>query len=660
MGSKTYYTQVRLDPLGRESADEMLTALLGAGMDLLPLKRLVIDRTEGNPFFMEEVREALFDQGVLTRNGAVKLAKPISEARLPTTVQGVLASRIDRLAREEKELLQTLAAIGKEFPLGLVRAVVAGSALRRGDADSDARVTVNALTAGEDLERMLDHLQLAEFIYERPAVSDVEYTFKHALTREVAYGSMLSDRRAELHRGIAAAIESLYGERLEEHYGELAHQYSRAGESAKAVHYLYLAGERALARSAYGEAYEQLTAALDLLKILPQGVARDREELRMHLALGSASHVVNGDASHETEAAFSRAYELCRRGGESPDLVRASVGLIYVHLFRGAVHKACEASQELLEVAGRIEDPVTLATAHYILGMVHVHQAELSQARERLEEALALFEGLAELSSFLESRRWRLGALVSLSRTLWLLGFPDQALKPTQEAEVCGQRSVDPQEKGISLALTQEVHVWCGNFDVVREHAQTVMDAPWATELNPGLRYRSDILRGWLIARPGQPRGIEVIRDAMAKRAAIRSVLYGAMYGSLLADACASLGRIDEALTVLDEAIPFAETEQHYYEAELQRLRGELLQMQTDADLEGPERYFRKAIDIARRQSAKSWELRATTSLARLLRGTERRAEARSMLADIYNWFTEGFDTCDLKEAKALLEELAA
>jgi len=182
---------------------------------------------------------------------------------------------------------------------------------------------------------------------------------------------------------------------------------------------------------------------------------------------------------------------------------------------------------------------------------------------------------------------------------------------------------------------------------VVREHAQTVMDAPWATELNLGLRYRSDILRGWLIARQGQPRGIEVIRDAMAKRAAIRSVLYGAMYGSLLADACASLGRIDEALTVLDEAIPFAETEQHYYEAELQRLRGELLQMQTDADLEGPERYFRKAIDIARRQSAKSWELRATTSLARLLRGTERRAEARSMLADIYNWFTEGFDTCD-------------
>ena len=196
---------------------------------------------------MEEIKEALFDQGVLARNGAVKLAKPMSEVRLPPTVQGVLASRIDRLGREQKELLQTAAVIGKEFPLSLIRKVA-------GRPD-------------DELERMLRELQLAEFIYEQPTVSDVEYTFKHALTQEVAQGSVLSKRRMDLHRSIAAAIESLYDDRLEDHYGELARHYSRSGESAKAVEYLSLAGEQALARSAYAEAFAQLTTGLELLGV---------------------------------------------------------------------------------------------------------------------------------------------------------------------------------------------------------------------------------------------------------------------------------------------------------------------------------------------------------------------------------------------------------
>jgi tetratricopeptide (TPR) repeat protein len=656
-GSKTYYTQLRLDPLGKESAEEMLTALLGDGRDLLPLKRLVIDRTEGNPFFMEEVREALFDQGVLTRNGAVKLAKPLSEVRLPPKVQDVLASRIDRLPRQEKELLQTLAVIGREFPLGLVREVASGSALGRGDAGSDARVTGNALTAGEEnLERMLDHLQLAEFIYERPALSDVEYTFKHALTREVAYGSMLSDRRAELHRRIATAIESLYGERLNEHYGELAHHYSRAGERGKAVHYLYLAGEQALARSAYAEAFAYLTSGLELLMTLPEGRTRDAHELRMQLALGSASFLLISWTSNETEAAYSRAYELCRAGGESPDLARALEGLTRVHLFRGLVRKAREASLEILEVARRLQDPDSLATAHYTLGEALLFHGELTQARWELEQVFALFESLPERSSV---ERRRVSARADLGRTLWLLGFSDQALRRTHEAEVAGQRSTDLLAKGSSLLLTQEVHVWCGNFDMVRKHAQAFLDAPYARGVTPGFFTRAEILLGWLIARGGQPQGIALIRNAMVKRESIRAGMYRAFFGSLLAEGCASVGRIDEAMTVLDETLPFAEAEEHWYEAELHRLRGELLQMLTDADLEGAERCFRKAIDIARRQSAKSWELRATTSLARLLRDTNRRVEGRAMLSEIYDWFTEGFDTADLKDAKALLEELS-
>jgi tetratricopeptide (TPR) repeat protein len=575
----------------------------------------------------------------------VKLAKPLGEIGLPTTVQGVLASRIDRLGREEKDLLQTLAVIGREFPFALVRQVVG--------EDS----TLAPETAGEgNLERILAHLQLAEFIYEQPSVSDLEYTFKHALTQEVAYRSVLGDRRAQLHRRIAAAIESHYGERLEEHFAELANHYSRAGDNPKAVHYFHLAAERASARSAYAEALAHLTIGLELLKNMPEGVVRDQKELRMQWDLGSASVIVNGVTANETEAALSRAYELCCRGSESPDLVLTLAGLTWLRLFTGAVHKAHEAGQELLKVAERVRDPASVAIANVTLSFVLVFLAELEQARERLEQALALYESLPELTG-LQSRQW-VFALVYLGRTLWLLGFPDQALKRTREAEGAGQRSTDPQAKAMGLNLSLNVHLWCGNLDVVREHLQPLSDAPWAKGVNPELLAWRDLLSGWLIAREGQSQGIALIRDAIAKQASIHNGLFRSDRGSLLAEACASLGRIGEAMAVLEETLPCAESEEHYYEAELHRLRGELLLMRTDVDREAAEQCFGKAIDIARRQSAKSWELRATTSLARLLRDTNRRDEARAMLAEIYNWFTEGFDTADLKDAKTLLDEL--
>ncbi|MBV8358000.1 MAG: hypothetical protein JO189_08695, partial [Deltaproteobacteria bacterium] len=543
-----------------------------------------------------------------------------------------LASRIDRLGREEKELLQTLAVIGKEFPLSLIRKVVR--------------------SADDDLERMLSELQVAEFIYEQPAVSDLEYTFKHALTQEVAYGLLLNERRKELHRRIGAAIESLYSERLEDHYGELARHYSRAGESAKAVHYLGLAGEQAFARSAYAEAIANLATGLELLKTLSGSPARDRQEVRMQLTLASALFVVTGPASDEAAAAFSRAYELCRRGGESPDVVAALVGLSRVHLFRGAVHKAREVSQEAVEAAGRIQDPAIVATAHCSQGMVLHFLAELAEARERLEQAITLFNSISVPSSSMG----RLISFLYLGRTLWLLGFPDQALERTRQTEIAGQESTDPVAKGFGLALTLEVYAWCGNFDVVREHVQMFLDAPWTAELNPGFHSDTDLFRGWLMTREGQPQGITLIRNAIATRAVFR--LYRALYGSMLVEACASLGRIDDAMTAFDETLPFAETEEHYYEAELHRLRGELLLRRTVADRENGEQCFREAIDIARRQGAKSWELRATTSLARLLRDIGRRDEARAMLAELYGWFTEGFNTVDLKQAKALLDQL--
>jgi class 3 adenylate cyclase len=287
-GNKTYYTQLRLDPLGKESAQELLTALMGDDGSTLPLKRLIIERTEGNPFFMEEIVQSLVEQGVLARKGAVKLVKPLTDIRVPPTVQAILASRIDRLPAAEKELLQTLAVLGREFPLGLIKRVTGKSE--------------------DELERMLSALQLAEFIYEQPAMGDIEYTFKHALTLEVAYNSVLAERRRRLHERAAQAIEALFSDRLEDHLSELARHYDRSGNAPKAVEYLGRAGARAAQQVAHTEAIGYFTKALELLRRLPDGAVRDSQELDLQMALSWSMFAAKGPRqAPELESTLTRA-----------------------------------------------------------------------------------------------------------------------------------------------------------------------------------------------------------------------------------------------------------------------------------------------------------------------------------------------------------------
>ena len=262
-GNRTYYTQLRLDPLAGESVEQLLSALLGDSASLAALRRMIAERTEGNPFFIEEMVQALFDDGTLARNGAVRLIRALAEIKVPATVQGIVTSRIDRLPADEKELLQTLAVIGREFPRGLITRMV-----RKSDSE---------------LDRMLSALQLAEFIYEQPALPETEYIFKHALTLEVAYKTLLLERRKQLHESAAAAIEALYPERLEDHLSDLAHHYGQSGNARKAVKYRHLAGRQAAARMAYNEAIGHFTAALELLGGLPDNEERDRQELALQV-----------------------------------------------------------------------------------------------------------------------------------------------------------------------------------------------------------------------------------------------------------------------------------------------------------------------------------------------------------------------------------------
>jgi len=358
-GQKTYYTQLRLAPFGKAEAEAFLAILLGATVETVPapslqtLKQLILEKTEGTPFFMEEVVQELFERGVIVRDSGVgaKLASPLvgraspapTDLHLPPTVQGVLAARIDRLAPDEKALLQQLAVVGREFPLSLVKQVVS--------------------QPEEELYRLLSSLQHKEFLYEQPAFPEVEYTFKHALTQEVAYNSVLTEWRKALHERTAQAIEALYSANLDEHYDDLAHHYHRSGNTEKAVEYLQKAGQRAVQRSAHNEAATHLTTALELLKTLPDTLQRLQRELALQLVLGPTLMALRGYASQEASDIYTRARELCQKIGETPQLFPVLWGLCLVSLVRGEYKTAYELGEQLLKLGQQTQDSALLRVA---------------------------------------------------------------------------------------------------------------------------------------------------------------------------------------------------------------------------------------------------------------------------------------------------------
>src|SRR5713101_4886577 len=335
--NRTCYTQLRLDPLEGHSADEMLHAMLGEDASLQSFKRLIIDKTEGNPFFMEEIVRALVEQGVLVSNGVTRLTKPLTEIHVPPTVHGILASRIDALPASQKDVLQTLAVIGKDFPLNLVRHIT---------------------TSPDDrLESILKGLQASEFIYEQPALGGAEYTFKHALTQEVAYNSVLLERRRLLHERTGEAIEALFKERIDDHLTELAHHYSRTANTRKAVEYLFRAGSRAAERFAHSEAVTQLFSALEFLKHLPDDAERARTELSAQSVLGLSLAAVKGWAAAELEPVYARTRELCAQVRDPALAFPALLGQWAMCWFKLELHAALKIADILLATAEDTKDP---------------------------------------------------------------------------------------------------------------------------------------------------------------------------------------------------------------------------------------------------------------------------------------------------------------
>ncbi|HEV8711510.1 MAG TPA: hypothetical protein VGX03_01620, partial [Candidatus Binatia bacterium] len=647
-GGKTYYTQLHLAPLGKGEAEELLTCLLGNAAGLKALKQLILEKTEGTPFFMEEVVQTLVEEGALVgARGNYRVGHAPTALHISPTVQGVLAARIDRLARAEKEFLQQLAVIGREFSLSLVRQVVT--------------------QPEEELYKLLSMLQSKEFLYEQPAFPEVEYSFKHALTQEVAYHSLLLERRRGLHEQTAQAMELLFHNRLEDHYGDLAHHYSRSGNTQKAVEYLHLAGQQAVRRSANAEAISHLTAALELLKTLPDTSERIQQELTLQIALGVPLIVTKGYAAPEVERAYARTRDLCQQIGNTPQLFSALFGLWLLYYTRAEQQTARDLAEQLLTLAQSVQDPALLLEAHYVLGATLWALGELAPAREHLEQSIALYNPRQHHSSAFTYGEQDPGVIcrADIACILWLLGYPDQALKRSHQALTLTQELSHPFSLAFALYFAAVLHYCRREVQAVQERAEATITLATEQGFALWVAWGTSWL-GWVLAEQGQrEEGIAQMRQGMATSRAMGAEVARPWFLAALAEAYGKMGQTEEGLVLLAEGLAHVhKTGEHVAEAELYRLKGTLtLQSKVPSPKskveQEAEECFLRAIGIARRQRAKSLELRAATSLARLWQQQGQKDRARRMLVEIYHWFTEGFDTKDLQEAKALLAELA-
>jgi len=638
-GSKTFYTQLRLDPLASESAEEMLTSIVGDGLEVRPLKRLIIERTQGNPFFMEETVQVLLDEGALVRDGlGTRLTRPFADLKIPPTVQAILAARIDRLRANEKDLLQTLAVIGNEFQLSLAREVTGKTS--------------------DELNSALSELQLAEFVYEQPAVDEIEYTFKHALTHDVAYNSLLSERRKLLHERVGRAIETRFAQSIEDHVSELAHHYSHSANKRKAVEFLGQAGRRAAERSAYAEARDHISSALRLLKDLPDDLERARIELDLEAAMNELVIIMNSAASPEVEQSCMRVRSLCERVGEQSLLFGAIFGLRLCYFVKGELARAKACAQELLALAAQVGGGDYLPIAHFAMAQTLLATGEFADSAQHCRDALAVGRTISE-RPWLPLADPDIFSSFILAECLCCLGFPDQAEQIEHDALRKARDATKWFTRLLAMAFDAELQHVLGDGRRVLE--QTDAGVSYATEIGAVSQLaRLAPLRGWALVKTGHAEeGGSMLRMAIAGAEAAGVGVVVVQAYCALAEACQASSNAHEGLEVLRHAQDVMErTGERRWAADLYRLKGELMLQSTPMATAEAEATFHQAIEIARSQSARIFELRATTSLARLLDRQGKRDEARAMLAEIYNWFTEGFDTADLKDAKALLDQL--
>ena len=617
------------------------------------LAQAIHQYTEGNPLFIVNVVDyVVARQLVVKHEGQWEFRGRLTEMGVPDGLRQLIEQQIEELNGEEQVLLATASVAGAEFSVAVVAAAM-------------QRDTLHIEAQCEQLVRRGQFLRPSETGGWLDETVAGRYGFLHALYQRVLYERIPAGQCAQLHKRIGERIEAAYGERADEVATALAMHFEAGRDTVRAARYLLQAGENALRRSAHREASEHLSHGLELSKTLPDSPERIQLELQLQTAFGGALTTLKGFGVPEVEQAFARARELCRQVGETPQLFMALLGLWAFYVERAELTTAQELAEQLLRLAQKVRSQSLLLWAQLALGVTLHFRGEQSDALQHLEQSRVLYD--PQQASVLPSR-YDPGvvSLSTLGPALWLLGYPEQALQRNQEALTLAQQLASPHNLVYALNWASRTQWLRGEQLAVRELQEVLTAVSREQGFTPYLALAS-IFRGWLLTQQGDSEeGIGQMREGLAARRAIGAESVRPYYLALFAEAYRQAGQLQAGLTVVAEGLEFVvKTDGHFYDAELYRLKGELLLAQEGTrrpaggfreKVPKTEECFLKAIEIARRQQAKSLELRAVMSLSRLWRQQGRVNEARQRLAEIYDWFTEGFDTADLKAAKALLE----
>jgi class 3 adenylate cyclase/predicted ATPase len=618
---------------------ETLVAAVTKGK-LLPPEVLhqILARTDGVPLFIEELTKMVLESGLLHEaDNRYELAGPLPPLAIPSTLHASLLARLDRLA-SVKDVAQIGAVIGREFSYALLTAVAALPVV--------------------ELNAALGQLVNAELIFQRGVPPDATYQFKHALVHDAAYDTLLKSRRQELHGKIARVVEEQFSATTKP--GVLAYHYTQAANSDRASAYWLSAGRASLGQFALTEAERLLRLGLNQIDCLPPGAERDRRELDTQLCLGNVLIQAKGLAYPEADQAFKRAYALRTTLGRSRELIPILFGILVTRLIGGQPRAALEIAQEmLLNAAG---DRQSEMIANTVLMDVHFWLGNFDVADQFLASSLQLYDEdkdihLAKSYAF----DMKMIALVYASHFQWMMGYPERALRSKRLADNWAKRLNIPFMCAFSKIWGSAIFLYCGQLDQHRLQVEEALAVSKQVGF-PHFVMQAEIWGAWNRAMNGDlsDPNVALFDSALARMAALGTGATVPYFKALHAEVLAEQGKISEARTLLRDAIDRVDAlGEESHAAEIHRIHASVLVSEGTASWPDAERAFLASLATARRQGAKSWELRTATSYAHMLKSQGRMDEAHRLLCPIYGWFTEGFDTQDLKKAKLLLEELS-
>jgi len=645
---RPHATALTLNRFGEREIAAMIDGVTGNRPLPANIKRDIVERTDGIPLFIEEMTKAVLEAESEDEAQQTTAAVPASTLAVPASLHASLMARLDRLG-PAKEVAQIGAAIGREFSHALLAAVV-----RKPEAE---------------LAPALDHLIAAGLLFRQGVPPNASYLFKHALVQDAAYGTLLREPRRALHARIAETLERQFPEVADSQPELLARHCTEAGLIERAALLWGKAGQRSIERSALVEAITQLNRALDQIATLPSTPALRRDEIKLQVALITPLMHVKGYAAPETKSAAERARLLIEHAegmGEPHEDPLLLFSVLYGFWIANYLAFNGDAIRDLaahfLALAEKQTATGPLMVGHRVMAISLLSTGDITQGRTHSDRALALYND-AEHRSL--TTRFGQDSMVSIlsyrALGLVLLGYPDRAL--TDVARALEHARDTGQAATLTFALQ---HVWlvnllCGNYEAANARAYelfTLADEKSSLFWKAG----GTVARGCAFTlKDRSAEAVETISSGLAAWRATGSTMWLPLYMSHLATAQAGLGQFGEALRCIDEAIgTIATTKESWFEAEANRTAGEIALKSPEPDAAKAETYFERALAIARKQQAKSWELRAAMSMARLWRDQGKPQQACELLAPVYGWFTEGFDTRDLKEAKALLDTLAA